>query len=403
MIKKDKVFSKGFISIAAWIIVSSAYYLNFLLEGDISPERNQSIFQSFLKLCVPFFIGLYLYLKSVDKFSFYHATKLLILTGALIISLYFRVFAGDFEFEPGLIFFLELLAINLSLFLLGGLLKVLNEKQLEKFSDVVLFSGVLVSFFSIYEIFFLSHLFQEYWIRTEGMRSVSSLLNPNNSGVYMGACILLLMLSVKRWILKIPLGMIFFFPFLLSGSRTAWVCLLIVLMIFGINNSFKNRINLFLTILFYMLVLITSVFLDFFASIIDSMGYDLSNRIADNRSSSARLDKYIEFLLNFNVNYFFPDIYNSNILLVSESSYFTYVNYFGVLGFILFFIFFFIFYKISFVKDKKYRPWNFVFIYYLFVGLFESLVTSFPNNQLFMISAGCLIAFRGMKNNRNEI
>lgn len=403
MIKKEKIFSKGFISIAAWIIVSSAYYLNFLLEGNISPERNQSILQSFLKLCVPFFIGIYLYIKSVNDFSLYYAAKLLILSGILIISLYFRVVAGYFEFEPGLIFFLELLVINLSLFLLGGLLNALNEKQLEKFSDVVLFSGVVVSFFSIYEIFFLSHLFQEYWIRTEGMRSVSSLLNPNNAGVYMGACILLLMLSEKRWILKISLGMIFFFPFLLSGSRTSWVCLLIALMIFSIGNSFKNRINLFLTILFYMLVLIAFIFFDFFVGIIDSIGYDLSARISDNRSSSARIDKYIEFLLNFNIDYFFPDIYNENSVLVSESSYFTYVNYFGVLGFVFFFIFFFIFYKISFVKNKKYRPWNFVFIYYLFVGLFESLVTSFPNNQLFMISAGCLIAFRGMNNNRNKI
>ena len=151
-------------------------------------------------------------------------------------------------------------------------------------------------------------------------------------------------------------------------------------------------------IVLFILLSVAFIFSDFFVSVIDYLGYDLSSRLSDNRSSVARLDKYTEFLLNFNVDYFFPDIYNKNIVLVSESSYFTYVNYFGILGVVLFLVFIFMYYRISFVRSRHYKPWFFIFIYYLVVGLFESLVTSFPNNQLFMLSAGCLISFRGINN-----
>ena len=145
--------------------------------------------------------------------------------------------------------------------------------------------------------------------------------------------------------------------------------------------------------LFFLLIYVWS---DVVFDSLSVFGYDLSSRISDSRSSAARIDKYVEFLSNLNENYFFPDFDNKNIVLVSESSYFTYINYFGIFGCVLLLAFVSQFYRIDLVKYPKGGPWVYVFVYYCFVGLFESTITSFPNNQLLMISAGSIIALRGV-------
>lgn len=390
----------SFIFLAVWLIVSSVYYLNFLLIGDITPNRDQGVLQSSIKLLFPFFIGLIIYIKSAHWLSYVHAAKTAIFSFIFLVILTFFSLSDVLGINFGAVFFLKLLIINLSLLLMAGVLRVLSERQLEQICDVILFTGVLVSLFSIYEIFFLSYLYQEYWIETEGMRSVSSLLNPNNLGVYIGACIIILTSSSKRWLFKVILGTIFLFPLLLSGSRTAWVCLFFTLIIIFIGNSYKNKDNLLLILPLGILLVSIYTWSDFVIEAIGTLGYDLSSRISDGRSSATRIDKYIEFLLNFNESYFFPDFDNKNAILVSESSYFTYVNYFGIFGCILFIVFASIFYKISLVKYFKNGPWIYIFVYYFFVGFFESVITSFPNNQLFMISIGSLVAFRGMGDNK---
>lgn len=382
--------------IGFWFFISSLYYLNFLLEGDITPDRNQGVLQSSVKLLVPFLIGLFVYIKSVRILAYGHVAKITIYSWLFLIFLFFRVFSDDFYISPGTVFFLELLVINFSLLMLGGMLRVLSQSQLEKFCNVILFSGVVVSIFSIYEIFFLDHLYQDYWIRTEAMRSVSTLLNPNNLGIYIGACILILVFSATKLLFKIIFGALFLFPFLLSGSRTAWVCLFVVLMIFLIRISYKNSANFFLMLAVPLFFLLIYVWSDVVFDSLSVFGYDLSSRISDSRSSAARIDKYVEFLSNLNENYFFPDFDNQNIVLVSESSYFTYINYFGIFGCVLLLAFVSQFYRIDLVKYPKGGPWVYVFVYYCFVGLFETTITSFPNNQLLMISAGSIIALRGV-------
>lgn len=381
--------------ISFWLVVSSVYYLNFLLTGDITPDRNQGVLQSSAKLLFPFFIGLLVYIKSIRDLSYHHAAKIAIFSGLFLIFLSLRVFSDVFDIRPGAVFFLELLVINLSLLMMGGVLRVLSQSQLEKICDVILFTGVIVSIFSMYEIFFLSHLYEDYWIQTEGMRSVSSLLNPNNLGVYIGACIVILVSSAKTRLFKILLGALFLFPLLLSGSRTAWVCLFVILIIILIRNSCKNPANLLLMLVVFVFLISIYIWLDSIVDAIGLFGYDLSSRISDGRSSAIRIDKYMEFLLNFNENYLFPDFENRNIFLVSESSYFTFVNYFGIFGCVLFIAFASLFYKITLVECFKSGPWIYVFVYYIFVGFFESIITSFPNNQLFMISAGSFLVFRG--------
>ena len=332
--------------------------------------------------------------------AYRHVVKIFILLILFLSALSFRAFFDDSHTKPGLIFSSELIIINLSLLMMGGLLRVLSKNQIEKICNVLLLSGVIVSIFSMYEIFFLSHLYQEYWIRTEGMRSVSSLLNPNNCGVYIGACIVLLFSSTRTLLFKISLGLVFLFPWILSGSRTAWVCVLATLAVIGIRNSWKNPKNALILFSTLVCLIFIPFWVDFAIDIINGFGYDLASRISDDRSSTARLDKYMEFLLNFNVDYFFPDFYNENIVLVSESSYFTYLNYLGIFGCILFFYLVFWFYKIHITNCFKNRILVYIFLYYIFVGFFESVITSFPNNQLFFISAGSFLVFRGVDQNK---
>ncbi|WP_228940545.1 hypothetical protein [Photorhabdus thracensis] len=68
-----------------------------------------------------------------------------------------------------------------------------------------------------------------YWRATGGIRSISSLFNPNNSGLYAGAIILLIFsIGINKSIITLLSLGLSTFTLVASGSRTAWVSLFII-------------------------------------------------------------------------------------------------------------------------------------------------------------------------------
>lgn len=75
---------------------------------------------------------------------------------------------------------------------LGFILLIrLLDGRLSRLTSILIGSAVIVAFGSIAELVLLHGNLLAYWAQTGGVRSISTLLNPNNLGLYQGACLTL--------------------------------------------------------------------------------------------------------------------------------------------------------------------------------------------------------------------
>lgn len=372
-----------FFLVCTWFVFSSIYYVNFLLLGDVSADRDQSIFQSSIKIIFCFIVSaVFFYLSRMHLYLVSY-----ILFFSFFIFLY--LLNVYFPFSTGFKYFVDIFMIMTSLLGYFFILRVLSSKQRLIVVDVFVFTGCIVSFFSIFEIFFLPHLFLSYWSQTGGVRSVSTLLNPNNMGVYIGACIVLLFYSSYRSYLKIFLFFLFLYPFFMSGSRTAWLGLSIIFLCINFFSFFR-RVTILKVLKWMLLLFVFCLILFLFLN----GEYKLGGRFSDGYTASIRLNKYFDYISGFEASYFFPDFLSERERLVSENMYFMVLNYFGIFIFFFVLFLFFSFFKMKsdFLNSEKDVVWVYIFLYFLLVGFFESIITSFPNNQLLFLAAGSLFA-----------
>jgi hypothetical protein len=226
---------------------------------------------------------------------------------------------------------------------------------------------------------------------TDDYRSVSTLLNPNNLGIYLGAALLLLFSLTKHAVLlKVLFSTIIFTALLMTGSRTAFLSFICAGSIFyllrGGWESFIKRLVIFsLSALFFILALWLFVVMGVFS---------LPERAFDFYTATIRLEKYFSYLINIDYTYILPDFYGYRIVEVSESGYFNYLNALGVpAAFMLFFyVLYFLFSSKSGGLVLPKGVFGIIFLYYLVAMIFENVLMSFPNNQFFFIALGASIA-----------
>jgi len=151
--------------------------------------------------------------------KFYLICVILVLLSSVIYGVYDNA-------ESGVAHYLVVLLVMASMIGLSCVLNAMTEWQRGALVDVIIISGVLVSLFSLAEFFLMRDMFEVHWKRIGGMRLVSSLLNPNNMGIYIGACLIFL-LNARSGMARCMKIVLLLFPFLMSGSRTAWVAFLL--------------------------------------------------------------------------------------------------------------------------------------------------------------------------------
>ena len=353
-----------------WVLVSSLYYISFLFSGEVSAAADANLWHKAFK---------YIFLASFTFIILVTARRYLL---AWSMVLFLTLFAGLCLLDREMLYRIDLLLVLLSMFGLLMLLNCLNEHQVGRLVQVIIFSAVLVSFFSFIEIYFLRDVYSDYWRATGGVRSISSLYNPNNMGLYQSAALILLISSDFRTKPKLILACLIVFGLAMSGSRTAWVSLFAVLCFFYLFNSRKLRLTRFLL---FCLVGLLFVFLLLAANYFQYLS--VPSRLSNYESAFIRFERYYDFFVGFDSSYFFPDWESARAGFVSESGYFTLINYFGLLPLSVLLVLFVFFFKPN-VNSRDVLGWKLVFVFYLIAALFENVLNSFPNNQLAFMSAG---------------
>lgn len=367
--------------LSLWFFLSAFYYLGNFLSGEVIVGLDESLVHKLLKYFFALFVcSLFLVYKKLWNLLFFY-----------VCLSFFMVFFVFFGFDDlDVVYPIALLSVVFSFIGFTYISAGISEHDLSDVLDCIVLSAFLVSLISFYEYFFMWPILGGYWEATGGYRSISTLLNPNNLGVYLGAALIILILRPSfSPCLRVLVVFSISAALLMSGSRTAVVSLFMPVFIGAIfNGLLKSSAKLLLVLFLPFLGVLIGLIL--YASGVEGLG----GRFSDMQTASIRLDKYGYFLSSFDYSYFFPDFSSSRFFYVSESSYFHFVNAFGLLVSFLFVLLLLCSFRPDFSRiggSVSRKALFFVFIYYLIVFLFENALVSFPNNQLFFFAAGALL------------
>jgi hypothetical protein len=364
-------------------MISAFYYFPNLVAGDLLTERTEDFWHKTFKyiailvICGGFFV---LYRNVLYAFQ----VQFLFLTALVLAGAHPTGLRSNFGFD-----------VIIVLLVLIGILHYasrLNEMQLRKILRTVIISSVLVSVVSYFEYFVFEPVLGEFWRNTGGFRSVSTLLNPNNCGIYLGCSFVFLYFSdVFEGKLRLFFEAVILGALLLTGSRTAWVALISAIAIGAVYRG-HGRVN--------FILICKSIFYGLFFGILFAflMAFEvieLPSRMLDFETALIRMEKYFHFVSDFDATYFWPDSGLLRIDVVSESGYFHFINAVGIIAASPVFLYIFLRINPSWVlaafAGHRGRCFDVAVVYYMIAMLFENVFMSFPNNQLLFISIGASI------------
>lgn len=203
--------------ILLWLLISPLYYIDSLFTGIINLDPNANIVHKSLKYIIVCFISYSLILKTKNyKFlclAFFYI---------LLIILCFMVIPENYNLVTLYIIFFSMSPLVL-------LLPTCSSLETTLLIKFIIMSCFIVGLFSIYEVLFLQDLFQAHWARTGGMRSISTMFNPNNLGQYLCAGLIFILFSDYKKNIKFILMMPILFGIVMSGSRTAWFSIVLLI------------------------------------------------------------------------------------------------------------------------------------------------------------------------------
>lgn len=366
-----------------WIFISAFYYAGNLIEGQVLVGRSEALFHKALKYVVALSL-------SVVFLLFHRETKLLLQYAGLAFVLCAMVIHSLLGFDVA--FATDILIVLLSFIGLAYAAANFDEKQIASLVKATVISAVFVSSISYFEYYFMEPVLGDYWRNTGGFRSISTLLNPNNLGLFLGAAILMLLFGKE---FAAPFKVIGFTiilgALLMTGSRTAWVSVTAAVTL-GMLYRGNAKIHIWS---FVNLGVLVPFILIAFAAVYSTGLFSLPERAVDMYTAALRLEKYFSYLLGVDITYLLPDFDLARIDVVSESAYFHFLN---ALGFvwagivaISLLAFFYSGWLRSLFTVSRYRCFDILVFYYCVAMAFENVLMSFPNNQLIFISFGITV------------
>lgn len=380
----------------AWVFGSAFYYAGNLISGDVLADRSSDHFHKVFKYFMAFIIS-FAFMLAFRLWSLflYYAWLILFLTVFLVMHL------SGLNVLYAIDIFIVLISFSGFIFFIPKL----GDETLIKVIDFVIASAIIVSVVSFLECFFMEPILGDYWRNTGGYRSISTLLNPNNLGLYLGAASLFLIFSDKitgrRKLIILP---IFFVVLLMSGSRTAFISFFSALFLGSVfSSNWRVRVD---SLLKWQGGLLVATFA--FVVVVCFFSFEVPERAVNMETAVIRIGKYFEYISNFDLSYILPDFDGRRIEIVSESAYFYAINAVGVAFFTLLVLVsvLVIFMGFDFTSCRSSMPkkiFGVVFVYYTIASLFENVLMSFPNNQLFFISAGGVLAISDFSNLKSRV
>ncbi len=263
---------------------------------------------------------------------------------------------------------------------------------------IIVVCGALVGVFSVIEMTLLTSLFESVWASTGSIRSISTLFNPNNLGLYAGAALVLLPYMQLKTIWTSLCSALLVFSLVASGSRTAWVSLVIVVIYALIASAnarawlLKGMFNRLPQLLVFSVLLVSIYVIYNLYSVPTDI--DVTNRGADLYTASIRWENFLTFLTLVDGSVFFPDVTGVRADYIQDNFYLVVINSFGVIGVLVFVTFWATHFSLIQNKNPDLFPWKLVFVFYMVSGLSGSQLNSFPNNQMFFLSMGAIWVYR---------
>jgi len=253
-------------------------------------------------------------------------------------------------------------------------------------------SSAAVGCFSVIELTLLAEKFIGYWAATDGVRSISTMFNPNNLGLYLGAAFLILPWAAFSRRMTVALAVPILFGLAASGSRTAWVALIVCLLGLLLSPSAGRRLRQdairYRWLLGGVLTLVVAV-MPVIMMFTNELGIESQNRGADIYTASIRWTNFIAYIEQIDVHSLLPDLLDKNTNRIQDNVYLILFNTFGMVGFM-----FMLMVTVMGLRSGPKLPdngrlaWSILLVYYLVSGLSGSFINSFPNNQLFFIALG---------------
>lgn len=366
------------ILLKGWLFISAFYYLGNLISGQLLVPPDDDALHRIMKYAIAF---------SVCAF-FLYAYRLW--TGFLFCIFIFFVFLPFFYWYAegeNVVYAIGLFLVFFSFAGFFFIAQHLTNTELNGVLNIFIFSAFFVSLVSFYEYFFMWPVLGDYWLATGGYRSVSTLLNPNNLGVYLGGAIVVLLISKPySLIFRMVVGGVVFCALIMSGSRTALVSVVVPLFFALVFSRFLVvRINVLILGFAGLALLSALLFL--------APWLDVASGFRGTETASIRLDKYAYFISSFDSSYLEPDFSEDRFFYTSENSYFHMLNSLGLIV-VLLLLLGGLFFKLDTSRSKEgpsAKAMSYLFLYYLIAFCFENVIVSFPNNQLFFFAAGIFL------------
>lgn len=373
-----------------WLLISPLYYIDSLFTGVINLDPSANILQKSFKYIIVCFIGCSLILKTKNyKFLCLSFIYILLIIISMIVS-------------PENSSLINIYIIFFSMLPLVLLLPSCSSLEIDLLIKFIILSCVIVGLFSIYEIFFLQDLFKTHWARTGGMRSISTMFNPNNLGQYLCAGLIFILFSDYKRNIKFILMIPILFGIVMSGSRTAWFSIILliipstiasILLYKSLNYTIFTKQRLFNIIIAISIILTISILLP--AVSIQPTSHPIEIRKVDLYTANIRLEHFREYILGMNADILFPDYSGSKNILIGDNSFLVIINSFGLLLCLSLMTVFLLLFQFNRPKSKDNAVvWMYILFYYIISGSAEANIYSFPNNQLLFISLGSIFINR---------
>ncbi len=365
-----------------WILASGLYYIENLFSPNYYMGYEEGVLHKFIKyvICIFFTIAFGILSRAYSL--------LLIIALMMVLSVLLVLNRGSIEISALSI----LITASMIAFVL---VPSIWETDLRGIGRVTVYVGAVVGVFSIIELTVLATLFESFWASTGSIRSASTLFNPNNLGLYAGACLILVPYLGLRLVPLSVCVILIFFAFAASGSRTAWLSLLMVVGYnFFVSKHFRSTVIRGLSrhsMRIFILVAATALMFTSYQVFRDSPpDIEVVHRGVDLYTASIRWSNFVSFINALDLWIMLPDFSGERSEFIQDNFYLVFLNSFGIIGVILFMSFFATHFSLRTSVNQDMIPWRLVFAFYMVSGLSGSHLNSFPNNQLFFLSMGAI-------------
>lgn len=354
-----------------FIVLLLTHGAAYFITGDIYDKGNPVKLVKYI-ISILYFFSIFFYLHKMNSSALY--IRVLLIWISLFLILLFFAFINSLQIDYVVFLFLPFLYVFICLTILDS--KIASAYQ---WILILAFIFMLVEFLFFFEI---SARFNR-----SGFRAISIFVNPNAFGATVVLLFITVMFHADNYFSKLFNILICLAMVLLSGSKTALVAIMVLLLVLGLRNLARKLVFYLLSFLlilnFVVFIVNTEVSPDYF--------FDLQMRELELSSGTERLKALSEFSQAANECIFLPincneSIYVDNAFIASWVS-------LGIPGLLITLSCFLSSIVLSLYFAFRHRIYYFICFFGMFwlMAMSTNLMNIWPTAYIFWIAYGYML------------